>query len=251
MARPTEHALDTGELQLHYAEAGDGDSFLLLLHGLGARWQVFGPVLPALTSRWHVLAPDLRGHGQSGRTPGRYGLPNFVGDVHALLDVYGAERVLLWGHSLGGWIGLHLAATRPERVSALVVADSAIYPEHLDPDAAFSYLADLPLALRSLARSLQQLDPAVMSAFRSGELLDGYDADALLPRVICPTLLLQADPDRDGLMTDAAAQRAIAALPRAVHRRFDGIGHGLHVEDAARVLEAALPFLDEHARPQP
>jgi epoxide hydrolase-like predicted phosphatase len=236
-------------VQLRYAQAGAGERPLVLLHGLAARWQVFAPLQARLAEDWRIFAPDLRGHGESSRTPGGYRLDAFADDVTAFVRAVTDEPVVLYGHSLGGWVAAMVAAGHPELVRALVVADSAIYPDSIDPDLAVSYLADLPLALRSLSRSLQQVDPELMASFRAGELLQGYDPDDVLPRVRCPTLLLQADTARGGIMTDRDVQRTLAHLPAAHHARLDGLGHGLHVEDAGAVVDAVASFLGRHRAP--
>jgi pimeloyl-ACP methyl ester carboxylesterase len=245
--RPVEHVLEgdgAAGVELTYAEAGAGPS-LVLLHGIGARWQVFSPVIQRLSDRWHMLALDFRGHGTSGRAPGRYRLEDFCDDALRVLDLAGEAPPVVYGHSLGGWVALSLAVNHPERVKAVVVGDSALYPREMDPDFAVSYLADLPLALRSLAKSLKQLDQDVLTHLRDGRLTAGFDPEVVLPQVACPVLLLQGDPGRGALMGDEEVEKALDLLPDGRHARFDGIGHGLHVEDAERVVGVLASFLDE------
>jgi pimeloyl-ACP methyl ester carboxylesterase len=247
-ARPAEHTLTAGALSLNYAElAGDGP-VVLMLHGLGARWQVFSPLFAGLRGYGHLFALDFRGHGASDRTPGRYRLADYCADAVAMLRQAGRPAIL-YGHSLGGWVALSLAAARPADVRGVIVAESAIFPGNIDPELAVSYLANLPLALRSLAKSLHQLDPEVMEFFRDGRLTADYDPATLLPRVSCPTLLLQGDQRRDALMTDDDVRAARSLLPMAEHALFEGLGHGLHVEDPSRVLDVVLPFIKEHSPP--
>jgi pimeloyl-ACP methyl ester carboxylesterase len=214
------------------------------VHGLAARWQVFGPLIPALSARWHLYAPDLRGHGGSGWASPRYELNDFVDDVLALLDQRVDKPTLVYGHSIGGWLALAAAAARPDAVRAVVVGDTAIRPTGIDPDFAVSYLVKMPVSMRSLAKSLNQLDPEVMAHFRQGGKGLDFDPDVVLPKVKCPVLLLQANPALGGLMTDADVDRALTLLADGTHVRFDGLGHGLHVEDAGAVLDVVLPFLD-------
>jgi pimeloyl-ACP methyl ester carboxylesterase len=85
-----------------------------------------------LQPRHEVLAADLRGRGLSDRDadPSRYQLPNYVQDVWSLLDSRGLSRVVVIGTSLGGLIGMVMAATRPARIAAVVLND--IGPE-IDP----------------------------------------------------------------------------------------------------------------------
>ena len=248
-SRPTGHVLHGQDPDLAYGKAA-GDTGtqpphppLVLLHGLGARWQVFQPLMVRLGDGFEQYAPDLRGHGTSGRTPGRYNVHDFAADAARFIVATGRAPVNLYGHSLGGWIALLTAAEHPDLVSTLIVADSAIYPENLDPGLVVSYLADLPIALRSLAKSLDQLDPDVMAVFRDGRMLSGYEPDELLPRISCPVLLIQGDPARGALMSDNDVKGAMRLLPDARHIFMPGIGHALHAEDAGKVADEIRLFL--------
>lgn len=232
-------------MTLNYAEGTSDAPPLVLLHGLAARWQVFAPLLARLDADWHVYAPDMRGHGGSAHTPGGYVMTEVIADATAFLREVVATPAVVYGHSVGGWVALALAAGNPDLVRAVVVGDSPVFLDSVDPDQAVSYLADLPLAMRSMAVSLKQLDPEVMERYRAGALAEGYDPEPLLPNVRCPALLLQADPTEGGLMGDRDVERALALLSDARHVRFDGIGHGLHVQDATAVHDAIVPFFDE------
>lgn len=241
--RSREQSFDAGAVTLNYTELGQSGPPLLLLHGLAARWQTFGPILPALAADWHLYLLDLRGHGKSGRAPGHYTVPDFAADTVAFLTVHIGTPTVLYGHSLGGWVALWIAARYPALVRAVIAGDSAIFPGNMDPNAAISYLADLPLAMRSLSQSLNQLDPEVMAVFHAGHLTDGYAPEELLPHVTCPTLLLQASPAYGGLMTDEDVDHALRLLPNAQCVRFADLGHGLHVENAEPILAAVGEFL--------
>jgi len=116
---------DTGEVTLNYAEGPDAGPRLVLLHGGSARWQYFETILPELAARWHVFAPDLRGHGGSGRTPGRYTLRDYADDIAAFLQKVSGPASL-FGHSLGGMVALMTAERCPDWVNAVVVGDSPL-----------------------------------------------------------------------------------------------------------------------------
>jgi pimeloyl-ACP methyl ester carboxylesterase len=246
-SRPAEHVLRGQDPELSYGQTGEPGDPLVLLHGLGARWQVFQPLMIRLDEQFQQYAPDLRGHGTSARTPGHYNIGDFTADAIRFIEATGRAPVSLYGHSLGGWIALTTAAQRPDLVSALIIADSAVYPEHLDPDLVVSYLADLPIALRSLAKSFDQLDPEVMTHFRDGRMLSGYEPDVLLTEVSCPTLLIQGDAARGALMSDADVKSATRLLTDADHVFLPGLGHALHAEDAGIVAAEIRSFL-EYAR---
>src|SRR2546430_2176791 len=103
---------DTGQVTLNYAEGPGAGPALVLLHGGSARWQYFDGILPELTERWHVFAPDLRGHGLSGRAAGRYALRDYADDIGAFLQ-HVSGPASLFGHSLGGMIALMTADQAP------------------------------------------------------------------------------------------------------------------------------------------
>jgi pimeloyl-ACP methyl ester carboxylesterase len=94
---------------------------LVLLHGwmdVSASWQF---VVDALRGDWHVIAPDWRGFGASGRPAGHYWFADYYADLDALLDRYAGDApVPLVGHSMGGNIACNYAGIRPRRVARLV-----------------------------------------------------------------------------------------------------------------------------------
>lgn len=124
-----ERTFDTGEVSLNYAEGPSNGAPLVLLHGLGRRWQVFLPLIPALSLRWHVFAPDFRGHGKSGRVTRGYHGVEYAEDIARLLRQRVQEPAVLFGHSLGGMIGMWVACHHPEMVRALILGDNMIVPQ--------------------------------------------------------------------------------------------------------------------------
>src|SRR5271154_5272472 len=145
-----ERTFDCGEGQagvhLNYAEGSANGTPLVLLHGLGRRWQVFLPVIPALSLRWHIFAPDLRGHGKSSRVARGYHGPQYAEDVAALLRERVRAPAVLFGHSLGGMLSMQVASQYPELVRALILGDNMIVVSRLrNPmyKALFSGLRDL------------------------------------------------------------------------------------------------------------
>src|SRR5947208_10566214 len=90
-------------IPLHYVEHGVGGvGPVILLHGfplLGAMWD---ELVPALADRYHLVVPDLRGHGASAATAGPYLMADHAADVLALMDIVGAPTATLVGLSMGG-----------------------------------------------------------------------------------------------------------------------------------------------------
>ncbi len=104
---------------------GDGDA-VLVIHGYLDLARSFEPLLAALGAAGHrVVAPDLRGHGDSARAPAGsyYHFADYLFDVVSLLDAMGVERAHVVAHSMGGTVATMLAGTFPERVRSLALLE--------------------------------------------------------------------------------------------------------------------------------
>ena len=107
-----------------YAVEGNGPA-VLLIHGVGARLDNWDGAAAVLARDFKVVRYDLRGHGQSSKSPGPYSLELFADDAAALLDHLGIGRAHVAGHSLGGMIAITLASRHPQRVDRLAVLSAA------------------------------------------------------------------------------------------------------------------------------
>ena len=110
---------------LRTGQWGGAGPTVLAVHGITAThmaWLEVAQQLPDVT----LLAPDLRGRGRSAHLPGPYGFAAHVADLVALLDAVGCERVVVVGHSMGGFVAVDLAARHPDRVSRLVLVDGGL-----------------------------------------------------------------------------------------------------------------------------
>jgi pimeloyl-ACP methyl ester carboxylesterase len=117
---------------MRVVEAGEGRGTpLVLVHGFLTSHLVFDEVIDDLAQRFHVIAPDLPGFGQSEKpSPGRYayGVDSFAEAIADLIAAYGVGRAHIVGHDLGGAIGITMAAHYAELVTRLVVVGSLCYP---------------------------------------------------------------------------------------------------------------------------
>jgi len=115
-----------GELRLNVLEWGiAGRPALCFLHGGSAHAHWFDLVAPAFVDRYHAIALDQRGHGESDWvTPPAYATQNFAADLLGVIDAFGWRQVALVGHSMGGHNAMSFSAWHPDRVSALVIVDS-------------------------------------------------------------------------------------------------------------------------------
>lgn len=129
-------------IELAYEEHGSGEPPLVLVHGWCCDRTFFAPQVDHFRRAHRVVAPDLRGCGATGVTPDGYDLPTLAADVGALCDELGLERPVVIGHSLGGMIGIELAAQRPELVGAVVAVDPGPIDPLPDVRERFAALAD-------------------------------------------------------------------------------------------------------------
>lgn len=111
-------------LRIHLAEAGPEDAEpILLLHGWPQHWYLWRRVIPALSQRYRLLMPDLRGLGWTEATPNGYEKENLARDQIALLDELGIERVKLMGHDWGGYTGFLMCLLAPARVERYIACN--------------------------------------------------------------------------------------------------------------------------------
>lgn len=109
-------------IEYHINEWGDKDAPLFVyLHGWADTGSTFQFVVDALQSDWRVIAPDWRGFGRTVHRAESYWFPDYLADLHELLEVYSPDvPVMLVGHSMGANVASLYAGAMPERVSALI-----------------------------------------------------------------------------------------------------------------------------------
>jgi pimeloyl-ACP methyl ester carboxylesterase len=112
--------------RFHVARVGSGAP-LLLLHGWPEFWRTWEPVMARLADRFELIAPDLRGFGDSDKPSGPYGADGHAADMLALLAVLDVRRPGLVGHDVGGPVLMAMARMAPERLRGLFFFDF-VYP---------------------------------------------------------------------------------------------------------------------------
>ena len=122
----THHYADLGEVMLHYVTAGEGPA-IVLLHGWPETWWQWRHVIPALAASYAVIAPDLRGLGDSSRPLAGYDKRTVAADIWRLVsETLGRRRFFLVGHDWGGPVAYALAAAHPHAVRRLVILDVTV-----------------------------------------------------------------------------------------------------------------------------
>ncbi|HEY1447772.1 MAG TPA: alpha/beta hydrolase, partial [Caulobacteraceae bacterium] len=117
--------LDRDGVAIHYEVTGEGPA-LLLTHGYSATGDMWGGQVEAFSKHYQLITWDMRGHGRSDypEDPAAYSEEATVADMAALLDTVGAERAIVGGLSLGGYMSLAFHLAHPGRVRALLIIDT-------------------------------------------------------------------------------------------------------------------------------
>jgi pimeloyl-ACP methyl ester carboxylesterase len=278
-----ERVFDAESVTINYIQSPASGPPLVLLHGVGRNWQDFLPLIPKFSGRCQVFALDMRGHGKSGRVPQGYFSRDYASDVAAFLRSVVKRRSILFGHSLGGVVAMRIAAEQPALVRAAILGDVALSGDYLADSmyqALFEGLhrvlveggsvdeiarrlgkvqirvpgIDHPVAIGDLpgnnetylikwADCLKKVDPEVMLMAKDGRNLADYDGRTLLPRMQCPTLILQANPELGGLLPESDIEMALKLLPQGQVVRFPLLGHALHLQRPQPVIDAVMNFL--------
>jgi pimeloyl-ACP methyl ester carboxylesterase len=272
-----ERSIEVSGLPTKYLEAGDGDP-LVLLHALGESTFDWRWVIPALASTHHIYAPDLSGLGLGAKPASDYSPAFFERFAAGFLDALGLQRAAVVGNSLGGLIALRLALSKPSRVGALILVDSAglgrsatfalrsltapgygelaVAWAKTPPGAAwrawskalllFAHPHLAPAAWTAeqcrLARSPGFLE-AALATLRSQLDLQGQRGVLLdrLAHLEMPTLIVWGARDR--VFSLSQAQDAVARLPEGSLALIPACGHMPHIERPDRFVNVLEKFL--------
>ena len=239
-----------------------GAPVVVLSNSLGATRGMWDPQVPALAERYRVVTYDTRGHGESPAPQGPYTIDDLTDDLVALLDEVGAERAHVVGLSIGGMIGIRLAARNPERVHRLAVLCSSPKPDpqgFRDRAAQVRSAGTAAIAPTVVSRWLTpsyaaehpdlvaRLEGMIATADDEGyagccEAIAALDLHADLGRITAPTLVISGADDP---ALPPEHQRAIADGISGAE--FLSVSPGAHLANLERSLEvtgALLGHLD-------
>ncbi len=161
----TYHRAMVDGVGVFYREAGPKDApIVVLLHGFPSSSRMFETLIPLLATRYHVIAPDYPGFGQSDAPPPAqysYTFDHLAETTSALLDELGADRYSLYLQDYGGPVGFRILLAHPERVQALVIQNANAYREGLGEKwkAIAEYWAD-PKAHPEIPKAFTSLEAA-------------------------------------------------------------------------------------------
>jgi pimeloyl-ACP methyl ester carboxylesterase len=279
-----EQSFATSFGSLNYARGPLSGPPLVLFHGVTRGWRDWSLLLPALAVRWQVYALDFRGHGESSRTSGAYRVVDYVEDAREFIRKMCPRPPVVMGHSLGAMAALAAAGDPSLSVRGVVLEDPPFetmgrrigQTSFLSLFLGMRRLLEEPRSVRELARGLgrikvstpgtdkfvylgqvrdltalrfgarclTRLDPEVLDPILASEWLQGYDLHGLLGTVTCPTLLLQADTQAGGMLTDQDADLIESALPDCSRIKLPGASHLIHWLQTETMLRLVTGFLE-------
>ena len=260
-------ALRSGQTLAYVALGNPAGLPVVLIHGYTDNARDWLPLIPDLSLGFRLIAPDLRGHGRSGKPECCYTRFDFAYDIKLLLDTLGIARADIVGHSMGSFVAQTFAEFWPERTRRVILISSSGGPapgahsrkpaydyaaqirrlkEPIDPDSPFmiewwssptSVDAEF---LRRERRDAAAIPLRVWLAVLDQGLTDD-DLRRTLPRLTAPTLLIWGS--KDPIMEENVRQTLRAALPHAQVKIFEGLGHNPFWEDPGACADVINAFL--------
>jgi pimeloyl-ACP methyl ester carboxylesterase len=247
--------IDRDGVKIHYEVHGDGPP-LILTHGYSSTSAMWQGQIAALSKHHRLILWDMRGHGQSDypENAAAYSEALTVGDIAALLDEVGANKAIVGGLSLGGYMSLAFYRAHPERVSALLIIDTGPGFKRDDArevwnkralDTADRFEREGLEVLKSASRersSVSHRDAKGLALAARG-MLTQRDAGVMevLPEIKVPSLVVVGADDTPFL---AASEYMAAKIPGAKKVVVPAAGHAVNIDQPQAFIEAVLPFLD-------
>jgi pimeloyl-ACP methyl ester carboxylesterase len=261
MATWTRRREDVGGLALNVRALGSDGPSLVLLHGLGVSGAVWQGVGRLMGSFARLVAPDLRGHGESDKPSAGYLPRDYVGDIAALVAHEPSRPLAVVGHSLGAVIAALLAAERPELMSKVILVDPPFDGSRpRDPIATVEKLRRAePGALEA---ELMRREPgmgelyarALASLYRTaadGTFQAVLRAEPGFPAVVSTlgnikieTLIIAADPRLDAALGAEAAEHLVSLVPHGRLLTIPGARHAVHASKPREFVQAVREMLD-------
>jgi pimeloyl-ACP methyl ester carboxylesterase len=244
---------------------------LLFLHASGCHSHWWDRVGPMLADEFDVIAPDLRGHGDSHSSPdGLYDFETYAADVARVSDALGLESFVLVGHSMGGYVGATFAAKKPAALRGLVIADmlcelngemlARLHQAAARPQPTFATREEAeskfrlqPPETRAHSDILKLLAHHAVRATEDGRWTFKFDRRALrhpaanvwdlLPPISVPVLVVRGE--MSPLMSKDDARRVAEGVSHGTWTELSGAYHNLMLDDPEKFVATVRDFARE------
>jgi pimeloyl-ACP methyl ester carboxylesterase len=252
---------DLRHYSAEFCEWGAGPP-LILLPGLAGGYELLASFADVLSSRFHVISPQLRGETDCFALRKRFGLRDMVEDIREFIEWMGLERPIVCGVSFGGLLALELGATYPNLPAAIAVQGvGARYERGLMQRIASIVLSGYPLPPNSpfvnqffnllfggqqsrdlfnfVTHQCWQTDQSVMA--HRLRLIERRDLAARVSRIVAPTCVMAGD--RDLLVSSQSLERLYSGLNQGYEEILDGCGHLAFASHPELVVDRFHAFL--------
>ena len=253
--------------KLHYEVSGDGPETIVFSHGLLMSGAMFADQVAALAPGYRCICYDHRGQGRSEITDRGYDMDSLASDAAGLIEALDASPCHFVGLSMGGFVGMRLALSRPELLRSLVLMDTSADPEpNRKPYRRLAFVGRW-LGFRPVVDRVMNImfgrtfldDPAkaasrehwrrhLLALDRRGTyraahgVIDREGVYDRLGQIATPTLILVGE--EDVATVPEKSERLRDAITGAQLVRIPGAGHSSSIEQPERVTEAILGFLE-------
>jgi pimeloyl-ACP methyl ester carboxylesterase len=244
---------------IYYEVLGNGPA-LVLAHGMGGNHASWFNQVPFFSRWFNVITFDHRGFGNSRELEGGADRTRFPDDLEAILNQLEIEKVILVAQSMGGGTCATFAVRHPQRVSALVLADTLVgltIPDPLQPrmNAVRTETSGLPQLRRVLSDKFRDEQPGLTYLYTELNSFNGHARESLtgsLPGISVEQLSASQIPilflvgSKDILFPPDLVNAVHERIPNSRYREIEDAGHSVYFEKAREFNEAVFTFLKEH-----
>jgi pimeloyl-ACP methyl ester carboxylesterase len=252
-------------IPMSYSEHGQGDP-IVLLHAFPLNGGMWEPQASALKDEYRVVIPDYPGFGKSSYSPVRPDIDYFAENVRKLLDELELDRVVLGGLSMGGYVAFACLRLFPERISALILANTRPDPDSEEArenrdnmarrvsEDGIEVLVEMQmerlLSPNTLENNQEVVDKVETLMLESspdgvvaalGAMRDRPNSKPLLPKIEVPTLVVGGE--EDAISSPEVMGEMAASIPGSIHHTISGAGHLSNMEAPEEFNDVLRNFL--------
>ncbi len=260
-----EKFITVNKSNIRYLEEGQSDRNIILLHGLGGYAERWISLIPHLSKKYHIFAPDLIGYGQSDKPSVDYTLEFFTKFVFDFIEALGIKKTFMIGTSLGGQIAVECTATQGPIIEKTVLISpagimrkstptldaytmAALYPNQESVKNAYQMMIgpDKQVSDISIERFITNMSrPNAKMVFLSTllGLKNAPDIFEKLERINVPTMIIWGKEDK--LIPFEYSKQFVSSIKNCQFMPMEGCGHSPYVEDPEKLAEIIMKFFSK------